>query len=200
MLELRRARLGRGAALAECSAHMRGLAHNHRSGERTASSLHHHSRRERLSRAEDEARAVCVCCGGQVSSANYVARSFGIRASMGMQQARQLCATVVAVPYEFPKYTAAAEKMYRVLFATSPHVQVGVRAQGVTVSFLRGGATCWRQYSNHFSGGRFGFRNPPLQALARSVLQQDGAFTWRGSLIEWLQSSSIAQGSVCLLG
>lgn len=61
---------------------------------------------------------------GEVSSANYVARAFGIKASMCITRARQLCGSLVAVPYEFDKYAAAAEAMYRVLLATSPHVQV----------------------------------------------------------------------------
>jgi hypothetical protein len=189
VLELRCARLWRGAALAECSLLMRGLAHNQRSGERTASSLQHpyhqhqhHTRDiETESRLRTDPRCVCVCGGWQVSSANYVARSFGIRASMSMQQARQLCAQVVAVPYEFDKYTAAAEKMYRVLFDTSPHVQVGVRPRKHIFS-VRNAGDAWGD-CEFPSGRRFGFRIPAVRTLAHSV-QQDGAFTWRECLTE----------------
>jgi len=59
----------------------------------------------------------------EISSANYVARKFGVRAGMRLYKAKELCPGLVSAPYEFQKYTEAAEKMYRIVFDTSPHVE-----------------------------------------------------------------------------
>jgi hypothetical protein len=54
----------------------------------------------------------------EVSSANYEARAFGIRAGMFMAEAKSRCAELLVVPYEFDKYEDISE-------------QVGARGQGL---------------------------------------------------------------------
>jgi len=78
-------------------------------------------------------KAVVVCwsrgekgsnaSSSEISSANYKARGFGIKAGMRLGKARQLCPDVVTAPYEFRKYTDAALKLYKCVFAITPHVQ-----------------------------------------------------------------------------
>lgn len=41
---------------------------------------------------------------GEISSANYVARKFGVQAGTFMQRAKRLCPKLVVLPYEFDKY------------------------------------------------------------------------------------------------
>jgi hypothetical protein len=48
---------------------------------------------------------------GEVSSANYEARAFGIRAGMFIARAKQLCPDLIVMPYEFDKYEAISEKV-----------------------------------------------------------------------------------------
>ena len=52
---------------------------------------------------------------GDVSSANYCARTFGVRAGMWMKRAKELCPELIAVPYEFEKYEKAASKVQAIL-------------------------------------------------------------------------------------
>ncbi len=59
----------------------------------------------------------------EISSANYVARSFGVKAGMWMKRAKELCPHLVVVQYDFEKYTKIATKVYDVLFDISPHVR-----------------------------------------------------------------------------
>jgi nucleotidyltransferase/DNA polymerase involved in DNA repair len=51
----------------------------------------------------------------EISSCNYVARTYGIRNGMGMRRARTLCANLEVIPYEFDKYREASEKFYKIL-------------------------------------------------------------------------------------
>jgi len=48
---------------------------------------------------------------GEVSSANYEARAFGIRAVMVIGEARKLCPNLVVMPYEFDKYEDISDKV-----------------------------------------------------------------------------------------
>ena len=59
---------------------------------------------------------------GEIASCNYTAREFGVRASMWMPRARELCPHIIVMPYEFEAYEATAESMYRTVFETTPHV------------------------------------------------------------------------------
>lgn len=60
---------------------------------------------------------------GEISSANYEARKYGIHASMFMGRAKELCPQLIVVPYEFDKYEAVSELMYRILFRYSSRIQ-----------------------------------------------------------------------------
>lgn len=60
---------------------------------------------------------------GEISSANYEARTYGIHASMCMAQAKELCPMLVVVPYEFEKYESVSESMYRILLTYTRTVQ-----------------------------------------------------------------------------
>ena len=46
----------------------------------------------------------------QVSSANYKAREYGIRADMCIGEAKRLCPDLVVMPYQYDKYQAASEQ------------------------------------------------------------------------------------------
>ena len=47
---------------------------------------------------------------GEISSANYEARAFGVRASMFIGEAKQRCPGLIVMPYEFEKYEAISKK------------------------------------------------------------------------------------------
>jgi DNA repair protein REV1 len=47
----------------------------------------------------------------EVSSANYEARAFGIRAGMFMAEAKSRCRGLIVVPYEFEKYEEISEQV-----------------------------------------------------------------------------------------
>ena len=59
----------------------------------------------------------------EISSCNYVARSFGIRNGSWLAQARKLCPELEIVPYEFDKYKAVSELLYRTLLEYADHIQ-----------------------------------------------------------------------------
>ena len=48
---------------------------------------------------------------GEVSSANYEARAFGVRAVMFIGEARRLCPDLIVMPYEFDKYEDISDKV-----------------------------------------------------------------------------------------
>lgn len=60
---------------------------------------------------------------GAISSANYEARKYGIRAGMYIGKAKELCPTLISLPYEFEKYSTTAEALYREVLALTPFVQ-----------------------------------------------------------------------------
>jgi DNA repair protein REV1 len=60
---------------------------------------------------------------GEISSANYEARKYGIHASMFMARAKELCPMLIVVPYEFEKYEVVSETMYRILLKYTSTVQ-----------------------------------------------------------------------------
>ena len=61
---------------------------------------------------------------GDISSANYCARDFGVRAGMWMKQARELCPDLIVVPYEFEKYNEAASKIDEILNSHCERVKI----------------------------------------------------------------------------
>ena len=60
---------------------------------------------------------------GEVSSANYEARKYGIRASMFISNAKELCPDLVVVPYDFEKYEEVSEIVYKTLLKYTSRVQ-----------------------------------------------------------------------------
>jgi DNA repair protein REV1 len=48
---------------------------------------------------------------GEVSSANYAARSHGVRAGCFISEAKRLCPGLIVMPYEFDKYIEVSEQV-----------------------------------------------------------------------------------------
>ena len=48
---------------------------------------------------------------GEVSSANYEARKFGIKASMFIAEAKKRCPHLIVMPYQFDKYEEVSEQV-----------------------------------------------------------------------------------------
>ncbi|KAJ7590708.1 hypothetical protein C8J56DRAFT_540169 [Mycena floridula] len=59
----------------------------------------------------------------EIASASYEARSFGIKNGMSLQQARQLCPTVMTIPYEFELYKRFSLKFYTILMSHADDLQ-----------------------------------------------------------------------------
>mmetsp|Transcript_4773 Transcript_4773/g.17145 ORF Transcript_4773/g.17145 Transcript_4773/m.17145 type:complete len:1134 (+) Transcript_4773:58-3459(+) len=60
---------------------------------------------------------------GEVSSANYVARSFGVRASMLISQAKTLCPHLHVMAYNFEEYREVSAVLYKILWRHTSSVQ-----------------------------------------------------------------------------
>ncbi|KAK9479710.1 hypothetical protein V1514DRAFT_233566 [Lipomyces japonicus] len=64
-------------------------------------------------------KPVCVGHGGshnsEIASCNYIARKFGVKNGMWMSQAREKCAGLISLPYEFEAYEQASAHLYEVL-------------------------------------------------------------------------------------
>ena len=52
---------------------------------------------------------------GEVSSANYEARAFGVRAGMFIGDAHKRCPHLVVMPYDFEKYEDISDKVWFLL-------------------------------------------------------------------------------------
>jgi DNA polymerase kappa len=68
-------------------------------------------------------RNVPMAVGGNsmLSTSNYVARKYGVRAAMPGFIGRKLCPDLVIVPVNFAKYTAVSEQVREVLCRYDPH-------------------------------------------------------------------------------
>jgi DNA repair protein REV1 len=55
--------------------------------------------------------STCVQGSAEVSSANYLARRFGVHADMRIGDAKRLCPQVIVVPYEFEKYQVVSDEV-----------------------------------------------------------------------------------------
>lgn len=77
---------------------------------------------------------------GVVSTANYVARRYGIRSAMPAAEARRLCPEAVFLPPDFPRYAEASRKM-RDIFRRVTHLvePVGLDEAYLDLSRLSGG-------------------------------------------------------------
>ncbi|KAL0486017.1 DNA repair protein REV1 [Acrasis kona] len=62
----------------------------------------------------------------EISSANYVARSYGIKAGMWMTTAREKCPNLIVLPYEMDEYERTAQRMNNILFemCEKKHVRI----------------------------------------------------------------------------
>ncbi|GAA0633899.1 DNA polymerase IV [Kutzneria viridogrisea] len=60
---------------------------------------------------------------GVVSSANYLAREYGVRSAMPTSRARRLCPQAVYVPPTFPLYTEASSKVMEIFREVTPLVE-----------------------------------------------------------------------------
>lgn len=59
----------------------------------------------------------------EISSCNYVAREKGVKASMWMHQARELCPNLVVLSYDFEKYEEVSDQVYEIFFEEAETVQ-----------------------------------------------------------------------------
>lgn len=82
-----------------------------------------------VGRPEFHGKPLAVCHSnsaqgsGEVSSANYEARAFGVGAGMFIAEAKKRCPGLVVVPYEFDKYQHISEQVYRILMRYTGCVQ-----------------------------------------------------------------------------
>ncbi|KAK9810528.1 hypothetical protein WJX72_012236 [[Myrmecia] bisecta] len=60
---------------------------------------------------------------GEVSSANYEARKYGLKAGMFIAEAKRRCPALIVMPYEFDKYEAVSEAVYKILLKYTACVQ-----------------------------------------------------------------------------
>ena len=81
-----------------------------------------------LRRPDLRLKPVCVAHGNgetsEISSANYVAREFGLRAGMFMRTAKELCKDLIILPYEFDEYARISEVVYCILYKFADEVEV----------------------------------------------------------------------------
>ncbi|KIO00132.1 hypothetical protein M404DRAFT_10251 [Pisolithus tinctorius Marx 270] len=59
----------------------------------------------------------------EIASSSYEARSFGIKNGMSLRQARQLCPSVVTIPYEFERYKDLSLQFYTILMRYADDLQ-----------------------------------------------------------------------------
>ncbi|MES1155775.1 MAG: DNA polymerase IV, partial [Pseudorhodoplanes sp.] len=60
---------------------------------------------------------------GVVTTACYIARTFGVRSAMPMFEARRLCPHATVIPPDFSKYTAASRQVRRLMLDLTPLVE-----------------------------------------------------------------------------
>lgn len=60
---------------------------------------------------------------GVVTTACYIARTFGVRSAMPMFEARRLCPQAIVIPPDFPKYTAASREVRHLMLQLTPLVE-----------------------------------------------------------------------------
>ena len=61
---------------------------------------------------------------GEISSASYEARKFGVKSGMWLQKARRLCPDLQVLPYDFDQYRRGSEQAYRLFFHLTNRVEV----------------------------------------------------------------------------
>ena len=58
--------------------------------------------------------------GGVITTANYVARKFGVRSAMPTFMARQLCPSLIVIPTNFEKYVEESKKVHKLIAKVDP--------------------------------------------------------------------------------
>jgi DNA repair protein REV1 len=77
-----------------------------------------------VGRPEFAGRPLAVCHSnsargtGEISSANYEARAFGVAAGMFMGEAKRRCPELIVVPYDFEAYERITEQARAFLYGT----------------------------------------------------------------------------------
>ena len=76
-------------------------------------------------------RGKCIAVshgGGEISSCNYEARKYGVRAGMFCKDARKICPQIISVPYDFPSYEKVSIQIYARFYSLP-----GVAVEAVSV-------------------------------------------------------------------
>jgi len=60
---------------------------------------------------------------GEISTCNYIARSFGVHSGMYMKKALDLCPNLVVVPYLFEEYTQVSDEIYTIFYQVTHALQ-----------------------------------------------------------------------------
>ncbi len=97
---------------------------------------------------------------GEISSANYEARKYGIRAGMFIGKAKELCPTLISLPYEFEKYSTTAEALYRKVLALTPFVQ-GVSVDEAFAVYFLSHITAHQRTPHHLMSCEIVFYSTP---------------------------------------
>ncbi|KAG6333520.1 hypothetical protein ID866_5566 [Astraeus odoratus] len=72
----------------------------------------------------------------EIASSSYEARSFGIKNGMSLRQGRQLCPSLITIPYEFERYKALSLQFYTILMRYADDLQaVSVDEALIDVSY-----------------------------------------------------------------
>lgn len=72
----------------------------------------------------------------EIASSSYEARSFGIKNGMSLRQARQLCPSILTIPYEFERYKSLSLQFYTILMRYADDLQaVSVDEALIDVSY-----------------------------------------------------------------
>ncbi|KAI2613588.1 impB/mucB/samB family protein [Hypoxylon fragiforme] len=61
--------------------------------------------------------------GSEIASCNYPARKFGVKNGMWMKRAKELCADIKVLPYDFPAYEEASKQFYECILEVGGVVQ-----------------------------------------------------------------------------
>lgn len=71
-----------------------------------------------------------VCVGsknkhGIVSSANYIAREYGVKAAMKIYEAKKICPSLTVIDVNMEKYILTSNQIYSFLTSLTPNVEIG---------------------------------------------------------------------------